>query len=207
MSGCRLWSFTRDDALPLRIALLGLMLVAASSCSAPSSGGVSPASTAARGSRLPDSLLAPRTLEEKIGQLTVAPAEWDQTGPQAPAGGDERLRIASVPASRQPSGSPFGRRPLTLRSDDAAGGGAGRLHRLRGWELGWRPARPVPGRRRHPGPGAASAEASGSDYPAGSRPFSCSGRNGPGSAISARAASTWFQVFHRSTPRTRPFWR
>lgn len=41
-------------------------------------------------------------------------------------------------------------------------------------------------------------------YAAGSRPFNCSARNGPGSAIRARAASTWPQVFHRSTPRTRP---
>jgi beta-glucosidase len=82
--------------LPLRIALLGLILAAASSCSSPSSGGVSPASTSARGSRLPDSLLALMTLEEKIGQLTMAPAGWDQTGPQAPAGGDERVRQGRV---------------------------------------------------------------------------------------------------------------
>ena len=96
MIGCRPWSFTRDDALPFRFAPLGLLLVAASSCSAPSSGGVSPASVAARDSRLPDSLLALMTLEEKIGQLTMAPAEWNQTGPQAPAGGDERVRQGRV---------------------------------------------------------------------------------------------------------------
>ena len=36
------------------------------------------------------------TLEEKIGQLTMAPAGWDQTGPKAPAGGDERVRQGRV---------------------------------------------------------------------------------------------------------------
>jgi beta-glucosidase len=82
--------------LPLRIALLGLILAAAFSCSSPPSGGVAPVSTSARGSRLPDSLLALMTLEEKIGQLTMAPAGWDQTGPQAPAGGDERVRQGRV---------------------------------------------------------------------------------------------------------------
>lgn len=39
---------------------------------------------------------------------------------------------------------------------------------------------------------------------AGSRPGSTSGVNGPGSAMSARAASTWPHTFQRSTPRTRP---
>src|SRR5207302_1215924 len=39
---------------------------------------------------------------------------------------------------------------------------------------------------------------------AGRRPFRSAGRNGPGWAMSARAWSTWPQVFHKSTPRTRP---
>src|SRR5207249_10452473 len=39
---------------------------------------------------------------------------------------------------------------------------------------------------------------------AGSRPFTFPALNGPGSAMSARAWSTWPQVFQRSTPRTRP---
>lgn len=38
----------------------------------------------------------------------------------------------------------------------------------------------------------------------GSRPLRSSGRNGPGSAINERAASTWPHVFHSRTPRTRP---
>ena len=40
--------------------------------------------------------------------------------------------------------------------------------------------------------------------PRGKRPFSDAAPNGPASAINARAASTWSQVFHSSTPRTRP---
>ena len=39
---------------------------------------------------------------------------------------------------------------------------------------------------------------------AGSRPLRSTALNGPGSAISRRAASTWSQTFHNSTPRTRP---
>ena len=40
--------------------------------------------------------------------------------------------------------------------------------------------------------------------PPPSRPLSSCGLNGPGSAMSARAASTWSQTFQSSTPRTRP---
>jgi hypothetical protein len=36
------------------------------------------------------------------------------------------------------------------------------------------------------------------------RPFKFCAENGPGSAINARAASTFFQTFHNNTPRTRP---
>src|SRR5205085_8451696 len=45
-----------------------------------------------RGSRLADSLLALMTLDEKLGQLTMAPAEWNQTGPSAAAGGEDQVR-------------------------------------------------------------------------------------------------------------------
>jgi hypothetical protein len=38
-----------------------------------------------------------------------------------------------------------------------------------------------------------------------SRPLRSAALNGPGSAISRRAVSTWSQTFHNSTPRTRPF--
>jgi beta-glucosidase len=80
----------------LRAAFLGLTFAAASSCSAPPSGGVQPVSPAARGSRLPDSLLALMTPEEKIGQLIMAPAEWDQTGPRAAGGGDNQVREGRI---------------------------------------------------------------------------------------------------------------
>lgn len=43
-----------------------------------------------------DSLLALMTLDEKLGQLTQAPAEWGQTGPHASAGGDEQVREGKI---------------------------------------------------------------------------------------------------------------
>ena len=36
------------------------------------------------------------TLEEKIGQLTMAPAEWGQTGPRAAGGGDRQVRDGRI---------------------------------------------------------------------------------------------------------------
>ena len=36
------------------------------------------------------------TLEEKLGQLTMAPAEWGQTGPQAAGGGDSLVRDGRI---------------------------------------------------------------------------------------------------------------
>lgn len=36
------------------------------------------------------------TLDEKIGQLIQAPAEWAQTGPHASAGGDEQVRAGRI---------------------------------------------------------------------------------------------------------------
>ncbi|MFL5575169.1 MAG: beta-glucosidase BglX, partial [Gemmatimonadaceae bacterium] len=36
------------------------------------------------------------TLDEKLGQLTMAPAEWNQTGPQAPAGGERQVREGRI---------------------------------------------------------------------------------------------------------------
>jgi len=80
----------------LRAGLLSLTLASACSGSAPPSAGVQPASTSARASRLPDSLLALMTLEEKIGQLIMAPAEWGQTGPQAAGGGDSQVRDGRI---------------------------------------------------------------------------------------------------------------
>lgn len=48
------------------------------------------------GSRLVDSLLALMTFEEKLGQLTMAPAEWNQTGPAAAAGGEDQVRKGQI---------------------------------------------------------------------------------------------------------------
>ena len=49
-----------------------------------------------RATRLTDSLLALMTLDEKLGQLRQAPAEWNQTGPGAPAGGDQLVREGKI---------------------------------------------------------------------------------------------------------------
>jgi len=49
-----------------------------------------------RAERFVDSLLARMTLDEKVGQLTMTPAEWNQTGPRAPGGGDEQVRDGRI---------------------------------------------------------------------------------------------------------------
>ena len=36
------------------------------------------------------------TLDEKLGQLTMAPAEWNQTGPAAAAGGEDQVRRGQI---------------------------------------------------------------------------------------------------------------
>ncbi|HKG92942.1 MAG TPA: glycoside hydrolase family 3 N-terminal domain-containing protein [Gemmatimonadaceae bacterium] len=46
----------------------------------------------ARANRVADSLLALMTLDEKVGQLVMSPADWNQTGPSAPAGGEQQIR-------------------------------------------------------------------------------------------------------------------
>jgi len=81
---------------PAHAVLLCLLLAAAPGCAAPPAGVTQPPSTSTRSSRLPDSLLALMTLEEKIGQLIMAPAEWGQTGPQAAGGGDSLVRQGRI---------------------------------------------------------------------------------------------------------------
>jgi beta-glucosidase len=49
-----------------------------------------------RAERFIDSLLARMTLAEKVGQLTMTPADWNQTGPRAPAGGDQQVREGRI---------------------------------------------------------------------------------------------------------------
>ncbi len=53
-------------------------------------------SAARRGERFIDSLLARMTLDEKVGQLTMTPADWNQTGPRAPAGGEQQVRDGKI---------------------------------------------------------------------------------------------------------------
>ena len=48
------------------------------------------------GERFIDSLLARMTLDEKVGQLTMTPADWNQTGPRAPAGGEQQVREGKI---------------------------------------------------------------------------------------------------------------
>lgn len=48
--------------------------------------------TSRHASRIADSVLALMTLEEKLGQLTQAPAGWGQTGPSVDAGREQEVR-------------------------------------------------------------------------------------------------------------------
>jgi beta-glucosidase len=126
----------------LRAALLSLTFAAVSSCSAPPSAGVQPASTSTGNSRLPDSLLALMTLEEKIGQLIMAPAEWGQTGPQAAGGGDSQVRDGRIGSFLNFWGAAATRRIQRVAVEES------RLHipLLFGHDVihGWRTVFPVP---------------------------------------------------------------
>jgi beta-glucosidase len=46
--------------------------------------------------RFVDSLLRQMTLDEKVGQLTMTPGEWNQTGPRAPSGGEQQVREGRI---------------------------------------------------------------------------------------------------------------
>ena len=59
---------------------------------------------------LPDSLLRRMTLEEKLGQLTMASGEGDQTGPRVPAGTEDDVRAGRVGAFLNLWGSDTARR-------------------------------------------------------------------------------------------------
>lgn len=70
-------------------------IIAPAGAQAPPRGVVSPTDTAItsrRATRIADSLLALMTLDEKLGQLTQAPAGWGQTGPSVDAGGEQQAR-------------------------------------------------------------------------------------------------------------------
>jgi len=51
-----------------------------------------PQAPSSQPSRIADSVLALMTLEEKLGQITQAPAGWGQTGPTVEAGGEQLVR-------------------------------------------------------------------------------------------------------------------
>lgn len=80
--------------------LLAPLAAAVTSCTRPVQPVPTPplaqAPAAGPASRLPDSLLGLMTPDEKLGQLTMAPAEWNQTGPGAPAGGEQLVREGKV---------------------------------------------------------------------------------------------------------------
>ena len=52
--------------------------------------------SAARASRIADSVLALLSLDEKVGQLVQSPGGRDQTGPTAPSGGEDAVRAGRV---------------------------------------------------------------------------------------------------------------
>jgi beta-glucosidase len=68
-----------------------LVLVAASS-QAQRRSPTDTAITSRRAARIADSILKLMTLEEKLGQITQAPAGWGQTGPTVDAGGEQQVR-------------------------------------------------------------------------------------------------------------------
>jgi beta-glucosidase len=94
------------------------------------------------GSRLADSLIRLMTLEEKLGQLTMAPAEWNQTGPAATAGGDQQVRAGRVGSFLSFWGAAATRRMQRVAVEES------RLHipLLFGQDVihGWRTVFPVP---------------------------------------------------------------
>lgn len=82
----------RGTVLVTRLAILAM--VAAAFCAPPRIASAQSQQPRAQSSpnRIADSLLALMTLEEKLGQLTQAPAGWGQTGPAVDAGGEQQVR-------------------------------------------------------------------------------------------------------------------
>ena len=92
----------------MRIATLPALILAAAACSSartnapapnpsgPSVSGRNASGTDARETRFVDSLLSTLTLEDKLGQLTMSPAEGLQTGPTRPAGSVAQVRSGQV---------------------------------------------------------------------------------------------------------------
>ena len=74
-------------------AVLGVVALCLLASAAPAA---AQAPVTRRSERFVDSLLARMTLDEKVGQLNMTPADWNQTGPQAPAGGEQMVREGKI---------------------------------------------------------------------------------------------------------------
>jgi beta-glucosidase len=101
-----------------------------------------PAAAADPATRFADSLLGLMTLDEKLGQLTMAPAEWNQTGPAASAGGDQEVREGRIGSFLSLWGAAATRRIQRIAAEQS------RLHipLLFGQDVihGWRTVFPIP---------------------------------------------------------------
>lgn len=118
---------------------------AASPSAAPSPTAASP--TAARlvspeASRLADSLLARMTLEEKIGQLIMAPGQWYQTGPAVAPGGEDQIRAGQVGSFLSLHGAALTQRLQRIAVEESRLG----IPLLFAYDVihGWRTTFPVP---------------------------------------------------------------
>lgn len=74
------------------------MVLLAAAHAGPPRAATAQASSAARATRIADSLLALMTMDEKLGQLTQAPVGSGQTGPTVDAAGEQQLRAGQLGA-------------------------------------------------------------------------------------------------------------
>ena len=78
------------------LLILGLLTLAAWPIQSQRPSPTDTAITSRRAARIADSILKLMTLEEKLGQITQAPAGWGQTGPAVDAGGEQQVREGKV---------------------------------------------------------------------------------------------------------------
>ena len=82
-----LWN---DSARTLRLVALTVLVGGHAHVAAAQAAGTRSAE------RFVDALVARMTLDEKVGQLNMTPADWNQTGPAAPAGGEQQVREGKI---------------------------------------------------------------------------------------------------------------
>ncbi len=89
---------TISEAMGVRTVTLLIVVVVAASCGTARTNSRAPGidAGAVRGAQFVDSLLPLLTLEEKVGQLTLSPAEGLQTGPRVPQGSVAQLRAGLI---------------------------------------------------------------------------------------------------------------